>query len=150
MKLSNFLFLFVTGIFMACQSNQSTPNNKETSKTTPTSQTCYTYTKNRDTASLTLISTGLIVTGELRYQLFEKDSNTGVLQGEMRGDTLVADYTFNSEGMKSVRQVAFLKKEGKLLEGFGDVIEKDGKMVFKTLSTLKFGNSIEFEKVSCK
>jgi len=150
MKLSNLLFLCLAGFFMACQNNPSTSNDEETSKATATTQTCYTYTKNRDTASLSLISTGPIVTGELSYQLFEKDSNTGILKGEMRGDTLVADYTFNSEGMQSIRQVAFLKKDDKLLEGFGDVIEKDGKMVFKTLSTLKFGNSLEFTKINCK
>ena len=150
MKLRHSLLIFTTGIFMACQNNQSTQHVEETTNSTPTTQTCYAYTNNRDTASLTLISTGPIVTGELNYQNFEKDSNTGMLKGEMRGDTLVADYTFNSEGMQSIRQVAFLSKNGELLEGFGDVIEKDGKMVFKTLSTLKFGNSITFTKVNCK
>ena len=134
---------------MSCQNNKTTSTNEETSKATPTTQTCYTYTKNKDTASLSLISTGPIVTGELSYRLFEKDSNAGVLKGEMRGDTLVADYTFNSEGTQSIRQIAFLKKDDKLLEGFGDVVEKDGKTVFKSLSTLQFGSSIEFVKINC-
>src|SRR4051812_12325347 len=111
MKLSNFLLLFASVMLMACQTNQPAQKVEEQSTTVPTAQTCYTYTKNKDTASLSLISTGAIVTGELTYRLFEKDSNTGVLKGEMRGDTLVADYTFNAEGTQSTRQVAFLKKD---------------------------------------
>ncbi|MBP8066974.1 MAG: hypothetical protein KAY27_00285 [Pedobacter sp.] len=35
------------------------------------------------------ISSSSIVTGELHYRLFEKDSNTGVIKGEMRGDPLI-------------------------------------------------------------
>ena len=68
----------------------------------------------------------------------------------MRGDTLVADYTFNSEGIESVRQVAFLKKGDQLLEGYGDVEQKDNKTVFKNISTLSFGQSTIFNKTDCK
>ena len=68
----------------------------------------------------------------------------------MKGDTLVADYTFNSEGKLSTRQVAFLKKDGKLMEGFGEVVEKDGKIYFKSISDLKFDDAIEFTKINCK
>lgn len=140
MKLCCLIFLLVTGVFTACQNNESTQKD----------EVCYTYTKNKDTASLTLMISGRIITGELHYQLFEKDSNKGTIKGEMRGDTLIADYIFNSEGKQSIRQVAFLKKDGKLMEGFGDVIEKDGKMYFKSISDLKFGGAIEFTKAHCK
>ena len=149
MKLYHWLFMLASGVFMACQSNQTT-QTKELSTAIPTKQECYTYTKNKDTASLSIMSSGHVVTGELHYQLFEKDSNHGIIKGEMRGDTLVADYIFGSEGEQSIRQVAFLKKDGKLLEGFGDVTEDNGKMVFKAISTLKFGDAIEFKKVNCK
>ncbi|MEJ5992889.1 hypothetical protein WG904_00570 [Pedobacter sp. Du54] len=149
MKLPHYFFILAAIFFMACQNNQQSQKNEESNTKIPTEQTCYRYTKNNDTASLMLISSGTIVTGQLNYQLFEKDSNNGVIKGEMRGDTLIADYSFDSEGMQSTRQVAFLKKDGKLLEGFGDVIEKDGKTVFKALSDLKFGNAIEFTKVNC-
>ncbi len=150
MKLPYYLFLLATVLMMACQNNSSLQKHDASTRITiPTEQTCYTYTSNKDTASLMTISSGPIVTGELHYRLFEKDNNMGVIKGEMRGDTLIADYTFGSEGMQSIRQVAFLKKDGKFLEGFGEVIEKDGKMIFKALSALTFGNSIEFTKVNC-
>jgi hypothetical protein len=97
-----------------------------------------------------LITSGRVVTGELIYKLFEKDSNNGIIKGEMRGDTLVADYTFNAEGKQSTRQVAFLKRDGKLAEGYGEISEKDGKIIFNNISTLKFGDAIEFIEVNCK
>ena len=112
---------------------------------------CYIYTKNRDTASLKLNITGEELTGELNYKLFEKDRNTGKIAGEMKGDTIIAEYTFDSEGMRSVREVVFVKKDdGNIYEGTGDVIEKDGKMVFKDRSALKFSPTMVFTKTDCK
>lgn len=149
MKFHYWLLILTVATFTACQNNTSTENAEESITSVVTEQNCYAYIKNKDTATLTTMRSGHIVTGELRYQLFEKDSNAGSIKGEMRGDTLVADYTFKSEGKNSIRQVAFLQKDGKLAEGFGEVIEKDGKMVFKDLSRLKFGDAIEFSKITC-
>lgn len=121
--------------------------------TTPneSSGDCYIYTKNRDTASLKLNIIGEELTGELSYKLFEKDSNAGKIAGEMKGDTIIAEYTFDSEGMRSVREVVFVKKDdGNIYEGTGDVIEKDGKMVFKDRSAIKFSPTMVFTKTNCK
>ncbi len=150
MKLNQWLLIIAIGIFTACQNNQSTQKEEDTTIALTTQQSCYTYINNKDKASLVIMISGYVVTGELNYQLFEKDSNQGAIKGEMRGDTLVADYIFNSEGKQSTRQVAFLKKDGKLIEGFGNAIEKDGKMVFKDLSKLTFNSGIEFVKTDCK
>ncbi|RZL50183.1 MAG: hypothetical protein EOP00_05515 [Pedobacter sp.] len=141
--------------FTACQQPNRT---KDVSDTVAVEQNivkvsdtfCYAYIKNRDTAMLNFTTTNGITTGELSYKLYEKDSNKGIIEGEMKGDTLLADYTFNSEGSESVRQVAFLKKGDQLIEGFGDVEEKNGKTVFKKTANLTFGNSIVFEKGDCK
>jgi len=154
MKKYLFIALGFFGLFQACQNNE-TANNADslaldTNVLASTKQFCYTYIKDRDTANLTFMSSGNITTGELTYRLFEKDRNKGIIKGEMRGDTLVADYTFNSEGIESVRQVAFLKKGDQLLEGYGDVEQKDHKTVFKNISSLSFGRSIIFNKTDCK
>ncbi|RZK42817.1 MAG: hypothetical protein EOO90_05695 [Pedobacter sp.] len=136
--------------FQACQSKPGPTQLEEAVSVSPSEQSCYSYTLNRDTASLTLIISGHVVAGNLNYSLYEKDKNTGKIKGELRGDTLVADYEFSSEGSISTRQVAFLKKDGKWVEGFGEVLESDGKTVFKNLSKLKFENQIVFTKVDCK
>nr|GFC68635.1 hypothetical protein [Tanacetum cinerariifolium] len=40
----------------------------------------------------------------------------------MHGDTLVADYTFQSEGTTSIRQVVFLRRDIGFIEGFGPAL----------------------------
>lgn len=154
--MKKYLFLLISAItvFTSCQSNTSEQNTADnaaidTNIVPSAPQECYTYINNRDTASLTIMTSGNITTGELSYNLYEKDKNKGIIKGEMRGDTLVAEYTFSSEGTESIRQVAFLKKGTQLLEGYGQVEEKDGKMHFKDLRTLSFGKAIVFTKTDC-
>ncbi|SER33379.1 hypothetical protein [Pedobacter rhizosphaerae] len=145
--------LFIT----ACQSNSvkeakskidSTITSGETNNTSASE--CYQYLKNRDSAFLTLKIDGDQFTGALSYNLFEKDKNAGNIAGIVKGDTLIAEYTFQSEGSSSTRQVAWLKQGDRLQEGFGDVEEVDGKTRFKNTSTLKFGEALVFSKTSCK
>ena len=148
MKLYQYLIIAGFGALAACQSAENKTTNSEQS-TSSTKQACYSYTNNRDAATLMVMTSGHVVTGELSYKLFEKDSNNGTIKGEMRGDTLVADYTFNAEGKQSTRQVAFLKGDGKLIEGYGEVINQEDKVVFKSISTLKFGGAISFKEINC-
>lgn len=147
--------LIISACLFSCQERTKITGKKDINDTTTTQvpvaeQNCYTFVKGKDSAELSLITTGIVSTGELHYKWFEKDKNAGSIEGEMHGDTLVANYTFNSEGKQSVRQVAFLKKGNQLVEGFGDVEEKDGKVRFKDLSKLKFDDSMIFEKTACK
>lgn len=155
------LALFIITLVSCTSENKSTTGDSTEvialdttfTATTPkkNSSDCYQYIKNRDTASLKLNITGEELTGELNYKLFEKDSNTGKIAGEMKGDTIIAEYTFDSEGMRSVREVVFVKKDdGNIYEGTGDVIEKDGKMVFKNRSALKFSPTMVFTRTDCK
>lgn len=111
---------------------------------------CYIYTKNRDTAKLKINTENDELTGDLSYNLFEKDSNKGTISGEIKGDTILAEYIFDSEGMRSTREIVFLKRDGKLYEGFGEVEEKNGKTVFKNRAKLKFGDAIVFSLTNCK
>ena len=69
---------------------------------------CFLFATDRDTVFLKLNPpTDGKVTGDLRYDFYERDGNVGYVEGEIRGDTLIADYTFLSEGMISVREVGF-------------------------------------------
>lgn len=110
---------------------------------------CYSSVMGQDTMRLYLETTGEVVTGDLTYNFYEKDDNQGTLRGQMRGDTLLADYTFLSEGIESVRQVAFLKKGGGFVEGYGDAEDRDGKMIFTNTAALDFSSGTVFTKVPC-
>ena len=148
------IIAIATAFMASCQSN--TKNNNQTDSTVaktdsvaPTTE-CFLYAKNRDTASLKLNINGNVISGDLSYNLFEKDKNTGKIEGVVKGDTLIANYTFKSEGMESVREVVWLKQADKLIEGFGEVEEANGKVKFKNINNLKFGDAIQFSKTNCK
>ena len=111
---------------------------------------CYIYATDRDTVYLVLASpVGDTITGELRYDFFERDGNIGFIEGQVRGDTLMADYTFLSEGMVSVREVGFLLGKDRVIEGYGDVEQVDGRMVFWHKDSLDFSNGLMMSQISC-
>jgi hypothetical protein len=110
---------------------------------------CYQMTLKRDTASLQLTMQDSTVTGTLQYHWYERDANDGTLQGVLRNDTIYADYTFRSEGMTSVREVVFKIQDDTLVEGFGELTEQQGKVVFRDRSKLQFQNAYPFIKVAC-
>lgn len=110
---------------------------------------CYIGVPGKDSVFLQLHIDNNTVTGDLEYKRFEKDRNKGVIKGMFRGDTLLADYTFISEGVMSVREVIFLKKEDGLIEGFGDVEEKNKRMVFKNTGEVKFDEAMLLKQSDC-
>jgi len=154
MKRSIILFTALAGLISACQ-NKTAEQTADSLATSPDtvnkdSKACYVYIKNRDTVSLSYTLAGNAIAGQLSYNLFEKDKNSGTIAGVIKGDTILADYTALGEGTTSVRQVAFLKKGDQLLEGYGDSEDKGGKTVFKDLHALKFGGSIDLSATDCK
>jgi hypothetical protein len=81
---------------------------------------CYLYTSGKDTVALQLHRDADSASGRLIYNFYEKDRNTGTISGTIHGDTLIAVYTFMSEGIQSTRQIAFLKNNhNQLTEGAG-------------------------------
>jgi len=96
---------------------------KEEPKAASAAQTCFVYRNDKDTVRMILTFDNQSVVGELTYNIFEKDGNTGSIRGTVVGDTILATYSFKSEGVKSERDVAFLKKGSSLVEGFAPMDE---------------------------
>ena len=151
------------GIFAACTSNNSEHQTGDSSamKSPDTtaipanpvagkSENCYAYIKDKDSILLKLNIEGQEVTGDLAYNLFEKDKNKGTISGEIKGDTIIAEYLFDAEGVRSTRELVLLKKGEQYYEGFGDVVDKKGKISFKNRAELKFDGSIVYSPVDCK
>jgi len=139
--------------FASCKIEEKqvvTEKEMEQPEVSVSSKDCYLYVKAKDTVKLTLISAnGGNVSGDLVYNLYEKDKNSGTVSGMFKGDTLYADYSFQSEGMNSVRETVFIKKGNTLVEGFGEITEKDNKQVFKDKKALKFEGDLVLNKVDC-
>ncbi|MEO5563859.1 MAG: hypothetical protein ABIR18_10500 [Chitinophagaceae bacterium] len=145
-------FLIAGCIIASCNNSTSTEKQTSESVTPPeeAAMNCYTGVSGKDSVMLNITSNGDKITGTLNYKFSEKDSNHGSIDGIMKGDTLLADYSFASEGQSSIRQVAFLKKDNSMIEGYGDLEEKDGKVQFKNPATLDFGKGFNLQKVDCR
>lgn len=150
-----FFFLVVSiGVCSSCNNTSETKdvtdakdNSAATSNTTTTQ--CYLGLPGKDSIFLQLHIDNDKVSGDLEYKRFQKDRNKGTIEGIFRGDTLLADYAFMSEGIISVREVIFLKKGDVLIEGFGDVEEKNKKMVFKNTGEVKFDEAMLLKQSNC-
>lgn len=107
----------------------------------------YQYSKNNDELVLKLLREGDSVRGTLIYNLSEKDKNTGTVVGVFKGNLLIAEYEFMSEGVVSTRQLVFKVDDRALLEGFGDIEERDGKVIFKDVNKLQYNPELKLELV---
>jgi hypothetical protein len=110
---------------------------------------CYQMTIKQDTATLELNVKDSVVTGKLIYDWNQKDSNTGTIRGVVRGDLIHADYTFESEGMTSVREVIFKLEDSLLQQAVGDLDQQNNKIVYRNKSNLDFNVMPPFMKIDC-
>ena len=144
------LILALVSVLVSCKKQKGTDVTPEKNDIEEAiSQQFYSGNIKKDTILMNLTIKGnQILSGKLIYNFYEKDKNEGTLIGELKGDTLLAEYTFMSEGISSVRQVVFLKKGNTYIEGYGDVVEKaSGKVIFKDRKQLKFdGKSILYRE----
>ncbi|WP_127018854.1 hypothetical protein [Flagellimonas beolgyonensis] len=109
---------------------------------------CYAYEGNGDRVLLEITEINNSVLGNLSYNLAEKDANSGTFAGMLQDSILIGKYTFMSEGTDgNTREVAFLWKNGQLLEGFGE-LDATGTS-FKDKNTLKFTSNMPLSKTEC-
>ncbi|QMU26499.1 hypothetical protein [Adhaeribacter radiodurans] len=153
MKIKLFILAASFSLLMSCQSEQkmnTTENTAVKASNNQLTSSCYQYSSSQDSVLLHLNPVGDSMIGELIYAFAEKDLNTGSIAGQMKGDTLFADYTFLSEGQISVREVAFLKKDQTWLEGYGEVTTNGQKATFTNKAALNFDNTVLLKPVTCR
>jgi hypothetical protein len=150
--------IILTAMLFSCNGN-STSQEKAVSEehelmaslpVDTNSTICYALENGKDTVLMKLKIGNGEVSGDLMYHYFEKDRNTGTLKGQMNGDTLFATYTFMSEGKESVRNVAFLKTENEMKEGYGNLNPTTGEPDFTDKSAIKFDNKLVLKKTNCQ
>lgn len=135
----------------SCSSNKmSSEKSEDTMKIMIPDNSCYAAViSDNDGALLKLEVFPNVVTGVLKYNFAEKDSNEGTIEGKLVGDKIFAEYTFSSEGTTSVREVAFWVNGNKIVEGFGEMEEVDGKMIFKDRKKISYKNGITYSSIDC-
>lgn len=146
-------FFILLGLLASCDTQQKETKKQADPQTDTKANSrvnCYQYANQFDTVTLKLIRIGENITGTLVYQFKEKDSNKGTIQGSMKKDLLLADYTFMSEGIQSTRQVAFKLTGNTFIEGYGESLDENGTMKFKNIDSLNFSSSIKLQEIPCQ
>ncbi|MEQ7800808.1 hypothetical protein ABDJ41_13460 [Pedobacter sp. ASV1-7] len=133
-------FLALPLIFSCNQTEQKSAELKDSA----IHKECFIAIDGKDTANLELETfEGGKITGHLLINYVDKGKNDGILAGAYKGDTLFVDYTFKigTENKTMYKNpLAFLKKDGKLILGVGQIETSMGKSYFVK------GKPIDFEK----
>ena len=132
------LFSTVFLLFAACNSGENKLEG------------CYRINDSKYNVEMQINSQDEDVAGTLNYAIAEKDANSGTFHGTFEKDVLIADYSFMSEGVTSMRQLAFKKMGEELWEGYGEMKEENGKMVFVNPGAIKFGDGIILKQQPCQ
>ncbi|WP_131536829.1 hypothetical protein [Pedobacter nototheniae] len=116
---------------------------------------CYKADFEKDSADLKVetLSSGKIK-GKLTVKYEKKPMNDGLIAGEFKGDTLFVNYTFKT-GKDTVsvftNPLAFLKKDGKLIMGVGQIETTLGRSYFVKGKPINFERGkFTFEPKDCK
>ncbi|SDB49292.1 hypothetical protein SAMN03097699_1682 [Flavobacteriaceae bacterium MAR_2010_188] len=112
-------------------------------------ESCYLYAMNNDSIALKYTIVEDKVSGKMHYNFSEKDSSFGNFEGSFEGDTLRGIYDFQSEGLRSTREIVFLKQGDELVNGSGKIIQNGNAETFDPKATLSF-NSFKMQKVTCE
>jgi hypothetical protein len=137
-------------IFASCNTEKKQESTKKTEVKTTQTETCYQHTKDSSTIKLNITIKDNMVTGNLLYDYYQKDRSAGKIKGELKSDTLFANYVFVSEGVESEREVVFIKTVNGWVEGYGEIDDKDGKVKFKDKSKITFDNNVVLKETTCQ
>ncbi len=143
-------------VFFSCKNKEEKPDDTMIEETTeedmvmtPTLEKgCYIYNENGSMVNFEITKTDNPVEGNLTYAYAEKDKNTGTFSGNMNDGKLVGIYTFQSEGVESQRQIAFMLKDNQLVEGYGELNE-DG-TIFKDANSVNYSSTTPLTKTDCQ
>lgn len=141
--------LLVMGLIPTCKNKESAPPISTRPGAAPPVTGCYLAVLSRDSIWMKLTIEDQVAEGDLMYNFYEKDKSKGRLTGTLHGDTLFANYIFSSEGMESIREVAFLKKGNDWIEGYGEMDPETGAR-FKNKPSLDFNNETILKPVACQ
>ena len=151
-------YLFASPIFLLFLSCSESNNEKVESKpvipvTTPAPESlngCYEMVISGDTAFMNIEQSSDMLNGTLKYKRKDKDSNKGKVVLTKTGNRAEGFYTFQSEGLTSVRQIVFKINNNSFAEGYGNIEMKNDTAVFKYPHALNFEEKHTFNKVTCK
>ena len=151
------LLLFVLFTIINCKNKEVIETEKTENSVTETEELntptlnndCYVYDENGSKIEMQITNSENGISGNLMYQLKEKDRNTGTFKGILNDDILMATYTFQSEGTESTREIAFKITDNQLIEGYGEQITEGTSSKFKDAKSISFSSTMPLTKTDC-
>lgn len=150
-----YLACMAVPLVYSCTQGNNSEKTAAAKVDTTVSSACYLAIDSLDTADLHLnTSSKGKITGDLVINFKDKGDNVGKVAGEFRGDTLFVDYTFKIGKENPVvykNPLAFLKKDGKLILGVGQIETSVGRSYFVKGKPISFDKGrFTFAPVDCK
>lgn len=160
MKTKIFYLALIASFFLFSCNQNGGKNSTQTDSLSAVTDTaankeCFMAVDSKDTANLVLntLSSGK-VTGHLTINYLDKGKNDGDLDGVYKGDTLFVDYTFKiGTTNKTIYKnpLAFLKKDGRLILGVGQIETNLGRSYFVKGKPISFDKGrFNFDPADCK
>lgn len=147
---SYYIFLLFIMVLYSCNQKSNTANNA--TKSNNIDSLCYAAVLGADSAKMVLKDEKGIVSGTLELNFSEKDDLTGKIAGSFKGDTLFLDYTYRIGKKTAYYQnpFAFLKKDGKYYQGYGEITSTFGRTHFTEGAPIDFAKGFVFSAVDCE
>jgi hypothetical protein len=126
--------------------------NHKSGSNTPSTETasikgCYLATLDKDVYVLNIQSENNgAVSGLLAFNNYQKDSSSGTFTGTFNNGILTGNYSFDSEGMHSDRELIFKKVANGFQEGFGPVDVENNKEILRDPANVTYDPSFTFQK----
>ena len=131
--------------------NSSTQSAPSDTVAIPDVGGCYLHVTGKDTLTVALKQEGIELTGSAVYDHFEKDGSSGTLEGTIRANGVIhAWYSFQAEGMNSVRELMYKKEGDRLILAFADEYQRHDTSFIRNVDSVQFaGSALVFEPVPC-
>lgn len=111
---------------------------------------CYEGATDRDSQKVSFNLDGETVAGVMEAHYFEREPASGKLKGYLRNDTLYGEFIYEEGGATVYRQILFLQQKEGLIEGFGEWVEVDGKVVYGNVDELEFEHPLMLARTNCR
>ncbi|MGX5818902.1 hypothetical protein ACWKWU_11940 [Chitinophaga lutea] len=150
-KKAIFSALAVTLCWTACNNAPANKASDSASAQTAASRaSCYEKVVGRDTFVLQVLVDDGQAEGVLDYNFYEKDKSTGIISGTVDENILRAEYTFQSEGASSTRNIVFKLMDDQAYEGVADSLDTLGNPIFNANSALLKFDPQPYRKRECR
>ena len=112
-------------------------------------ENCYRFVAQKDTYDIRLTKTGNNVNGSMHFNNYQKDDSRGSFNGSVLKDNIIkVIYKFESEGMKSTREIFLKDNGGELITGVGEEDVKGDSAFVKNPDAVQFSGPV-YKKVDC-